>query len=257
MGGNNSKPDEETKTEEEPPAAAAMSPLGRRKSSYGAGLDVLGNEMWKSSRKLGPPPLCWIHVVDEATGLRSPDPYRVEDFADLESTLASVVERGERRLVLERGVEASWDEVKRVATVALKRVSTELDLRAVQCRFENTYEEHYAAQGFGAVGGFFGAVFGAVFGGLTCSDTSRWAASGYRKCARAYYRSFLAIAGLYDDTTFKLVKADDMTPRLQRVGEVQVKEETASVDLATAAVLPWSADPARGEGLLVKAKPLE
>ena len=82
MGGNNSKPDEETKTEEEPPAAAAMSPLGRRKSSYGAGLDVLGNEMWKSSRKLGPPPLCWIHVVDEATGLRSPDPYRVEDFAD-------------------------------------------------------------------------------------------------------------------------------------------------------------------------------
>ena len=39
MGGNNSKPDEETKTEEEPPAAAAMSPLGRRKSSYGAGLD--------------------------------------------------------------------------------------------------------------------------------------------------------------------------------------------------------------------------
>ena len=33
--------------------------------------------------------------------------------------------------------------------------------------------------------------------------------------------------------------------------------EVASLDLATAAVLPWSADPARGEGLLVKAKPLE
>ena len=244
-----------------------LSSMGSRTASYGAGLDVAGNYMWKSPRRKGEAlPCCWIHVVDEATGLRAPEPVKVEAIGDLKEQLEAVAVAGgnkRKSFVVEKGVEESWDEVKRVTASTMKQFSVEFDWTFSLSRFDNSYEnEHVGAYVFGSVGAVFGGIMGAVFGGMafwTASGIKRASDSGYRKCARAYYNFYLTLVGasacIDDGTARKLVRDVDRTPRLQRVGEVGVVEETPGRALAEVVAQPFDCDAAQGEGLFVKAKP--
>ena len=241
--------------------------MGSRTASYGAGLDAAGNYMWKSPRRKGRAlPCCWIHVVDEATCLRAPEPVKVEAIGDLKEQLEAVAVAGgnkRKSFVIEKGVEESWDEVKRVTASTMKQFS-EFDWTFSLSRFDNSYEnEHVGAYVFGSVGAFFGGIICAVFNGMTfwtARGIKRASDSGYRKCARAYYNFYLTLVGasacMDDGTDRKLVRDVDRTPRLQRVGEVGVVEETPGRALAEVVAQPFDCDAAQGEGLFVKAKPL-
>lgn len=88
---------------------------------------------------------------------------------------------------------------------------------------------------------------------------SRSAASGSRKLARAYYNSYLLASSSPcsnpDGYELKLVKMRDRSPRLLRVGEVEVQRQEPfhALDLAIQGDAVVDCDTACGEGLLVQA----
>ena len=165
-----------------------------------------------------------------ATGLRAPEPVRVEAIGDLKEQLEAVAVAGgnkRKSFVVEKGVEESWDEVKRVTASTMKQFSVEFDWTFSLSRFDNSYEnEHVGAYVFGSVGAVFGGIMGAVFGGMafwTASGIKRASDSGYRKCARAYYNFYLTLVGAsacIDDGT---CDASVVNPPLTNLFKVQLR----------------------------------
>jgi len=223
--------------------------------------------------------------------VRSRDPFNVTDAKSLEAAVAHLAATPGQSVfspasggapvadrvtfVVQKGEPGAWDDVLRtVATPAspsrppLGKIPSAQVTAALAAtlpdhvalgalgRFASSYDkQHFGAGLLGSLG----YVCGGLLGTPVTGSFSRSAASGSRKLTRAYYTSYLLTTpspctnpGAYE---LKLVKMRDRSPRLLRVGEVEVQRQEPfhALDLAIQSDSVADCDTACGEGLLVQA----
>jgi len=243
------------------------SPGGKKRTTraYSVYIDGDGKELhgfadtskagWNSTKD--GTPLCWLYVVDAVTGVRCRDPMQVADAAALETCLGHLVKAGLAgdgpfTFMLQKGEPGAWENVLETSAAYLRELAPDHLWLGALARFSSSYDTAHCAAavvggvGFavGAVGGFLGA-FG--WGWRTAAD------SAARKFKRLYYHSYLAVAA--PGCGHKLVRMSDKSPRLLRVGEVEVRRQGPYGELSRAFAKPGvqDCDTGRGQGVLITA----